>query len=45
MRVLAADDDQGIRNVLERCLKSWGYDVTSAEDGLAAWRVLKLGGA
>ncbi|MBX3226471.1 MAG: response regulator [Labilithrix sp.] len=41
MRVLAADDDQGIRNVLERCLKSWGYEVTTAEDGAAAWRVLK----
>lgn len=41
MRVLAADDDQGIRNVLERCLKSWGYDVTIAVDGSAAWKILK----
>jgi serine/threonine-protein kinase len=41
MRVLAADDDQGIRNVLERCLKSWGYEVTTAVDGAEAWRILK----
>jgi serine/threonine protein kinase/CheY-like chemotaxis protein len=41
MRVLAADDDQGIRNVLERCLKSWGYEVTTADDGSAAWKILK----
>ncbi|MBX3200282.1 MAG: response regulator [Labilithrix sp.] len=41
MRVLAADDDQGILNVLERCLKSWGYEVTVAHDGVEAWRVLK----
>ena len=41
MRVLAADDDQGIRNVLERCLKSWGYDVTTADDGSSAWKILK----
>ncbi len=41
MRVLAADDDQGILNVLERCLRGWGYEVTTARDGIEAWRVLK----
>ena len=45
MRVLAADDDQGIRNVLERCLKSWGYDVTTAVDGASAWKILKHAGS
>ncbi|HVH47994.1 MAG TPA: response regulator [Labilithrix sp.] len=41
MRVLAADDDQGILNVLERCLRGWGYEVVIAHDGVEAWRVLK----
>lgn len=41
MRVLAADDDQGILNVLERCLRSWGYEVVTARDGIEAWRALK----
>ncbi len=41
MRVLAADDDQGILSVLERCLRGWGYEVTTARDGIEAWRVLR----
>ncbi len=41
MRVLAADDDPGIRSVLDRCLRSWGYEVTLARDGIEAWRILK----
>jgi len=41
MRVLAADDDPQILTTLIRCLKSWGYDVVSAHDGIEAWRLLK----
>jgi serine/threonine-protein kinase len=41
MRVLTADDDQGILNVLVRCMRSWGYEVTTAHDGLEAWRILR----
>lgn len=38
--VLIAEDDPIFRRVLESCLRSWGYPVTSAEDGLKAWEVL-----
>src|SRR5688572_20924157 len=41
MRVLAADDDRGILNVLERSLRSWGYEAVTAPDGVEAWKVLK----
>ena len=41
MRVLAADDDQGILSTLERTLRSWGYEVISAHDGMEAWKVAK----
>jgi serine/threonine-protein kinase len=41
MRVLAADDDQGILTVLERCLRNWGYEALTARDGVDAWSVLK----
>lgn len=41
MRILAADDDPGILSTLERCLKSWGYEVTTAAGGADAWRILK----
>jgi len=41
MRVLAADDDQGILKTLERCLKSWGYEAITACDGVEAWKILK----
>ncbi|HEY8076974.1 MAG TPA: response regulator [Labilithrix sp.] len=41
MRVLAADDEPGVVRSLERLLKSWGYEATSANDGVEAWRILK----
>ncbi len=41
MRVLAADDDESITSVLERSLRSWGYEAIVAHDGLEAWRILK----
>ena len=42
MRVLAADDDQGILSTLERTLRSWGYEVSSAHDGMEAWKLARL---
>src|SRR5690606_41838211 len=41
MRVLLADDDPRIRNLLARLLRKWGYEVVLAEDGLDAWRLLQ----
>lgn len=41
MRVLAVDDEHFIRDLLARCLKSWGYKATLVEDGTAAWEILK----
>lgn len=38
MRVLIADDDPIFRRLLERTLQQWGYEVTSARDGVEAWR-------
>lgn len=41
MRVLFADDEEGLRRSLDRWLRSWGYDVLVASDGVEAWRLLK----
>lgn len=41
MRVLAADDDRGILNTLERCLRTWGYEAIVTNDGAEAWRILR----
>lgn len=41
MRVLTVDDEQSIRDLLGRCLRTWGYEVISVEDGDAAWAILK----
>ena len=41
MRVLAADDDRGILNTLERCLRGWGYEALCTNDGAEAWRILR----
>ncbi|MEK7839167.1 MAG: response regulator, partial [candidate division NC10 bacterium] len=37
-RVLVADDEDGLRWVLERGFRSAGYDVTAVKDGTAALR-------
>ncbi len=39
--VLVADDDPLFRRLLESWLRKWGYHVTTAEDGLTAWKVLE----
>jgi serine/threonine protein kinase/ActR/RegA family two-component response regulator len=41
MRVLAADDDSGILGVLDRSLRTWGYEAITASNGIDAWKVLK----
>lgn len=45
MRILIAEDDNTSRMVLASILSGEGYDVTSAEDGGAAWQLLQQPGA
>lgn len=40
MRVLLAEDDSISRIILENHLKSWGYEVLSAQNGRQAWEIL-----
>ena len=40
MRVLVADDDPVYRRLLESTLSSWGFEVSLANDGSAAWKRL-----
>lgn len=40
LKILVADDDAVIRQVLERNLTSWGYEVVLVEDGKEAERLL-----
>lgn len=37
MRILVADDDPLMRDLLEAVLVSAGHEVTTVEDGAAAW--------
>lgn len=41
MRILVADDDRLVRNLLNRVLKTWGHSVQLAEDGLQAWEYIQ----
>jgi CheY-like chemotaxis protein len=41
MRILVADDEEGLLRSLERWLQTWGYEVMVARDGAEAWRLLK----
>lgn len=41
MKVLIAEDNSGFRQVLERMLQKWGYEVVSASNGLQAWEILQ----
>lgn len=40
-RILVVDDEESIRDVLEILLRKEGYDVTMAEDGQAAFEIIK----
>lgn len=41
MKVLIAEDNPGFRQILDRMLKKWGYDVITASNGLEAWGMLQ----
>jgi serine/threonine protein kinase len=41
MRIVAADDDERILRVLDRCLRGWGYEATVVGNGHDAWTLLK----
>ena len=45
MRILIADDEMVSRRRLQALLIKWGHDVVSAEDGTAAFDLLKAPGA
>ena len=40
-RILIADDDSTERNILERILRTWGYEPVLARDGKEAWDLLE----
>ena len=40
MKVLIADDDRMIRNLVKKDLLAWGYTVVEAADGIEAWNIL-----
>jgi DNA-binding response OmpR family regulator len=40
VRIVIAEDDPAIREILEKTLSSENYDIVTAEDGVAAWTLL-----
>ena len=40
-RILVADGNAAIRNVLSNMLTAWGYSVLSAADGTTTWNILR----
>jgi DNA-binding response OmpR family regulator len=41
MKILVAEDDSVTRRLLAMTLERFGWDVTTAEDGNVAWRILE----
>ncbi len=41
MRILVAEDDRVCRQMMERKLTQWGYEVSPAEDGEVAWQLIQ----
>ena len=41
MKALIAEDNPGFRQILERMLTKWGYDVVAVDSGLKAWEILQ----
>jgi two-component system cell cycle response regulator len=41
MRILVAEDDFASRILLDAVLIKWGYEVVTANDGVAAWELLR----
>ena len=44
-RILVAEDHYVSRHLLERNLQNWGFEVVSAENGVAAVEILESPGA
>lgn len=40
-KILVADDDEDLRELLPEAIRSWGYEVTVARDGMEAISVLR----
>jgi DNA-binding response OmpR family regulator len=41
MKILVADDDEAMRDLVEAVLKGAGHDIVTAPDGLEAWTVFE----
>ncbi|MFQ5824891.1 MAG: PP2C family protein-serine/threonine phosphatase [bacterium] len=41
MRILIADDDNDIRQLLARSLQKWGHEVLAVTHGVEAWEILQ----
>lgn len=41
VKVLVAEDEPGVRQVIENLLQRWGYSVVSVATGTEAWEVLR----
>jgi len=41
MRILLAEDEPSFRQLLEKILVNWGYEVTVARNGKEAWQILQ----
>ncbi|BDV41857.1 diguanylate cyclase response regulator [Geotalea uraniireducens] len=41
MRILIAEDEPNLRQLLKVCLTAWGYDVIVARNGNEAWQILQ----
>jgi CheY-like chemotaxis protein len=41
MNILQAEDSKVYRHLIGSCLKEWGFDFVTVEDGLGAWDLLK----
>ena len=45
MKILIAEDNEVTRQLLERKLTKWGYQVISTKDGTEAWDLMKTPGS
>lgn len=41
VRVLIADDDRSMRDLLRAAIASWGYDIIEAKDGEEVWEIMQ----
>jgi len=45
MKILLVDDEPVHLRLMEATIRHWGYEVTTATDGQAAWEILQRDGA